>query len=465
MNTFNVKMNVLQTNCLWLLIILSVNAGIVSIEKAISPTKYCRDKQRLITSEENDEYLLISTEIETNVIMACRFCNDKEESQPKIWYYQDRHRLNPKKEVELDMDNNSSYNRVYTTPDLSLVIKDLAITDAGIYMCHGEEGQEIENKFNYRIEPIFKEYGVAHMEQGNLTEWDKYREVYLASINIRFAVSQMAEIAEIREAGVILHVISEWAPWGPCEYCIGRRGYRTSVGMCRLKRMLNKTIENAKDSSIVKFFQKTPMLPCKSILLKEEFPAVSTAVQYIPEYVLKEPCKKCVHGKKHKGRHFRYVKRFVLAEGAYLTVVCPESSLDTQVSWKKDSITLEKGVRRSFRKLDPEARVVVDAFGTLYLIAVTIHEEGNYTCYVNNANMMQLKVIVIANVRLLTQEFLRHLGYLGFIFLLCSFCYCTGLIHTYRRRHKFEVIDVSRLSKKQKKEEKDLEEETMALIN
>lgn len=42
--------------------------------------------------------------------------------------------------------------------------------------------------------------------------------------------------------------------------------------------------------------------------------------------------------------------------------------MDTQVSWKKDSITLEKGVRRSFRKLDPEARVIVDAFGTLYLI-------------------------------------------------------------------------------------------------
>lgn len=50
------------------------------------------------------------------------------------------------------MDNNASFNRIYTTPDLSLVIKDIAVTDAGIYLCHGEEGQEIENKFNYRIE-------------------------------------------------------------------------------------------------------------------------------------------------------------------------------------------------------------------------------------------------------------------------------------------------------------------------
>lgn len=50
------------------------------------------------------------------------------------------------------MDNNSSYNRIYTTPDLSLVIKNLNNTDAGIYLCHGKEGQEVENKFNYRIE-------------------------------------------------------------------------------------------------------------------------------------------------------------------------------------------------------------------------------------------------------------------------------------------------------------------------
>lgn len=44
--------------------------------------------------------------------------------------------------------------------------------------------------------------------------------------------------------------------------------------------------------------------------------------------------------------------------------------MDTKVSWKKDSITLERGVRQSFRKLDSEVRVIVDAFGTLYLIGI-----------------------------------------------------------------------------------------------
>lgn len=50
------------------------------------------------------------------------------------------------------MDNNISYSRVYVTPDLSLVVKNFTITDAGIYRCHGEEGQEKENKYNYRLE-------------------------------------------------------------------------------------------------------------------------------------------------------------------------------------------------------------------------------------------------------------------------------------------------------------------------
>lgn len=211
----------------------------------------------------------------------------------------------------------------------------------------------------------------------------------------------------------------------------------------------------------------------------------------------------------------------MLAEGAYLTVVCPEynftisflnsetcsrsnatvrfrSSLDTQVSWKKDSITLEKGVRGSFRKLDTEVRAIVDAFGTLYLTGsvssgsidvpvtfqpfvyfsvyvhavsadVSVNEEGNYSCTVDNVNAMQLKIIVVPKARLLTQgriypkllrftgaftrtnrayshlsfrctEFFRHLGYLGFIFLLCSLCYCSGVIRAYRRRDKFRAV-------------------------
>lgn len=78
--------------------------------------------------------------------------NDHEEPQPKIWYYQDRYRKEEEKEVELGMDNNVSYSRIYTTPDISLVIKSFSAADTGIYRCHGEQGQEKEDKYNYRVE-------------------------------------------------------------------------------------------------------------------------------------------------------------------------------------------------------------------------------------------------------------------------------------------------------------------------
>lgn len=54
-----------------------------------------------------------------------------------------------------------------------------------------------------------------------------------------YQISQMSELAEIREVGIILQVTSEWASWGPCEHCIDNRGYRSSFGNCRLKRKIN----------------------------------------------------------------------------------------------------------------------------------------------------------------------------------------------------------------------------------
>ena len=64
----------IQINFVWLLMISSVSTDdIVSIDQALASIKYCRNKDRLVTTEENDEYLLISAEIDTIVVMECRF--------------------------------------------------------------------------------------------------------------------------------------------------------------------------------------------------------------------------------------------------------------------------------------------------------------------------------------------------------------------------------------------------------
>lgn len=49
----------------------------------------------------------------------------------------------------------------------------------------------------------------------------------------------MTDLAEIREEGVILQVISEWGPWSSCKECVDNHGIKISRGYCRLKRSIN----------------------------------------------------------------------------------------------------------------------------------------------------------------------------------------------------------------------------------
>ncbi|XP_068993213.1 uncharacterized protein [Neodiprion pinetum] len=234
--------------------------------------KHCRDKDRLIGSEENDLYLLVDAEVDTTILLECHYCNEKDDQVPKIWYLQDRYQSTTEAEISWGMENNMSYNRIHVTPELSLVIKDFEAKDAGLYK-----------------------------------------------------------------------------------------------------------------------------------------------------------------------------KRYVLAEDAHLTITCPESNMETDVVWKKDNIGLKKGTGQSVRSKDPEPRVLVDTYGTLYLLGVTQAEAGNYTCYVDKVNMLKVKVIVVSRSLILSRAFLRHVGYLGFILLMGSFCYCAGLVITCYHRDKFTVTDYKQI--------------------
>uniref|UniRef100_A0A0C9R2Q8 Tigit protein n=1 Tax=Fopius arisanus TaxID=64838 RepID=A0A0C9R2Q8_9HYME len=118
----------------------------------IELSKYCRDKDRLITSDELDEYLLVDAELNSTLGLECHFCNEPSDDQPRMWYFQDRLQEKEEREVDLGMSNNMSSNRIHLTPELNLIIKDFELKDAGIYRCHGPLGQNMENKFNYRIE-------------------------------------------------------------------------------------------------------------------------------------------------------------------------------------------------------------------------------------------------------------------------------------------------------------------------
>lgn len=50
------------------------------------------------------------------------------------------------------MDSKLSDNRVYNSPDHSLVFNSILEDDAGLYFCHGPEQDEEEFKFNYMLD-------------------------------------------------------------------------------------------------------------------------------------------------------------------------------------------------------------------------------------------------------------------------------------------------------------------------
>lgn len=59
---------------IWFIIACLTYKNCFAIDRTlVNVNKYCRDKDRLITSEENDEYLLVSAENHTTIILACRY--------------------------------------------------------------------------------------------------------------------------------------------------------------------------------------------------------------------------------------------------------------------------------------------------------------------------------------------------------------------------------------------------------
>ena len=121
-------------------------------------------------------------------ILLRRDSKEADDKQPKIWYYQDRYKTSEEKEVELGMDNNGSYNRIHVTPEFCLVFREFNVVDAGIYRCHGEHGLEAENKYNYRVEPVYKQSIDTIVERGNMSDWQHYHQVNLEPVTTRFAV-------------------------------------------------------------------------------------------------------------------------------------------------------------------------------------------------------------------------------------------------------------------------------------
>ncbi|KAJ9582441.1 hypothetical protein L9F63_003239 [Diploptera punctata] len=239
----------------------------------------CRERFRLIGGDEEDQFELVDVRLQGSVRLDCHFCNEKDDRTPKIWYRQDVLRRQVVTEVQLDMEGDLQLNRVYVTPDHTLVVNNISLNDAGIYFCHGSLGEDAAFQYNYLLD-------VVNWTQvpllGNLSAWRSYHNSAL-SRNVT--------------------VVTEWMPWGSCTSCNRAAGEMRRAGKCRVRQP--QLIE----------------LSCGSMMLAQLFPAVSSITRTIPDFVQVEMCTGgCVQNVKTASVTNR--TRVVKSQGSQLSFTC-----------------------------------------------------------------------------------------------------------------------------------------------
>ncbi|KAJ3657968.1 hypothetical protein Zmor_009741 [Zophobas morio] len=197
----------------------------------------CRDRDRLIENQKGDLYTLVDATHGQKLTLQCHYCDENDDGRPKVWYKVDDIGNPEPHEVILDMNNNSTENRVEVNIEHSLTVNNFSKNDTGLYYCQYYEGEESE-KYNYLVDLVYNEDNVTNMETGNFSGWRKYYEVYFVPVNSLFSHSEGTEFKNVREEMKIeMEIVTQWGPWGICEVC-GRpknEGVRKKTGFCRIK--------------------------------------------------------------------------------------------------------------------------------------------------------------------------------------------------------------------------------------
>ncbi|XP_050302344.1 uncharacterized protein LOC126740393 [Anthonomus grandis grandis] len=404
-------------------------------------TKECRERERLVASDKDDLYALVDAIIGQTLILQCRFCNEELSDQPKNWFKIDQLGYSEPHEVQLDMNNDNNKNKIQVNHKHSLIINNFQTNDVGFYYCIHFEDQTNKEKFNFLVDIVSPNKSKA-IEKGSISDWLEYYEDNFVPINKLFKESAATEFVYLRDyLKIDAELETQWGTAGPCESCGKPKGEGVikKTGVCRIK--LSPYGGNLKNATPAEdYLYKAPALSCRSSRLQQMFPYISNFTFKIPDFIIEDKCTGVCNPdaeginkgwKVGKGKGFKYKRHFVLKEGSHITIVCPESSLENNVIWRKNGKELKRGDNSN-------PHVLVDTFNSLYLIEVTVPDKGNYTCQVDDIRMQQTVIFVYGKSKILTSELGRYMTYLGFILFLCSFCYCGGLVITWRKRHLFK---------------------------
>uniref|UniRef100_A0A8D9BHY4 Ig-like domain-containing protein n=1 Tax=Cacopsylla melanoneura TaxID=428564 RepID=A0A8D9BHY4_9HEMI len=389
-----------------------------------------------------DRYDLIEVPLGSTYQLACHYCNEQDDMAPKLWFTEKRLIFDDvPQEVKLGMSQNTTDNHLFLDLSNGLVIQNVTADDAGIYFCHATY-QDVNNKYNYLLDVVVKpnQTVLGQSEQ----DLDNFAVSHLTTPNINFSASPLPDFKRLRDTfGILITVLTVWDKWTRCDPC---ENVRKRSARCLLKpSVYNESVLialNISDDTTRSVFLASFELSCYSIEIREHLPQVFNMLQRIPDFVLVESCipydTLCnPHEAQGPRREPYYRNHYLLPEGSDLFLICPESSTDTAIQWRKDGIIIDPS--KSAPGL--ESKIQLNSFSTLFLIDGSGFDmSGNYTCYVDGVRMQETIVRFISGDVVKEALHRRHRVYLLYILFLSFIFYIGGLIRGYTRRHKFRTI-------------------------
>ncbi|KAI5692986.1 hypothetical protein M8J75_005250 [Diaphorina citri] len=336
------------------------------------------------------------------------------------------------------MSQNASENHYRLDLSNGLIIQNVTPDDAGIYFCHGPYEDEY-NKYNYLLDVVIKPKNTVIGQSDE--DLEHFVSTYLSSPNTNFSSSPLPDFDRLRSIfGVQLTALTAWDHWTPCDPC---DNVRRRQARCILKPAVIETVLarlNLTEETERAVYLATFELSCYSIEMREHFPQVFDMLQQIPEFYQVESCfpyGECdPNAGEAKRREPYYRNHYLLPEGSDLFLICPESSTETHIVWRKDGKVIDP------TRSAPGGHIIINSFSTLFLVDGSGFEtSGNYTCYVDGIRMQETIVRFISGDSIKQAIYRRHMSYLLYIFLLCAIFYIGGLIRAFTRRHTFRQIN------------------------
>lgn len=108
------------------------------------------------------------------------------------------------------------------------------------------------------------------------------------------------------------------------------------------------------------------------------------------------------------------------------------------MTWRRDGLLLTES--DAYDDDDDVSGAVLDAFGTLYLVALVADDAGNYTCFVNGNRTQEVLVAVRKSSVLGSDAYARHLCYVYYVCALYLVVFGARVFYAYLHRGGFTAV-------------------------